>query len=55
MKATYTEAFIEQALVKVFSRGQRTIKEVAAELHINLHTLKNWMKRTSVPEGSPRI
>lgn len=51
MKATYTEAFIEQALVKVFSRGQRTIKEVAAELHINLHTLKNWMKRTSVPKN----
>jgi transposase len=51
MKATYSEAFIEQALVKVFSRGQRTIKEVAAELHINLHTLKNWMKRTSVPKN----
>jgi hypothetical protein len=51
MKSTYTEAFIEQALVKVFSRGQRTIKEVAAELHINLYTLKNWMKRTSVPKN----
>jgi len=51
MKTAYSEAFIEQALVKVFSRGQRTIKEVAAELHINLHTLKNWMKRTSVPKN----
>lgn len=51
MKQAYSEAFIEQALVKVFSRGQRTIQEVAAELHINLHTLKNWMKRISVPKN----
>ena len=50
MKATYSEAFIEQALVKVFSRGQRTIKEVAAELHVDFYTLKYWMKRTSVPK-----
>lgn len=54
MKTAYSEAFIEQALVKVFSRGQRTIKEVAAELHINLHTLKNWMKRISVPKSKVR-
>jgi len=54
MKTTYSDAFIEQALVKVFSRGQRTIDEVAADLHINLHTLKNWMKRTSVPKNKAR-
>ena len=29
MKQVYSEAFIEQALVKVFSRGSRTIKDVA--------------------------
>lgn len=25
MKTTYSEAFIEQALVKIFSRGSRTV------------------------------
>ena len=45
MKSTYTEAFVEQALVKIFSRGDRSIQSVADELHVNYHTLKNWMKR----------
>lgn len=52
MKATYSKAFIEQALVKLFSRGDRTVKSVAEELNINYHTLKNWMKRGSVSKGS---
>ena len=43
MKAKYPEAFIEQALVKVYSRGDRSIKSVAADLNVNLHTLKYWM------------
>lgn len=54
MKTAYSEAFIEQALVKVFSRGQRTIKEVAAELHVDFYTLKYWMKRTSLPKNKAR-
>ena len=54
MKAAYSEAFIEQALVKVFSRGQRTIQEVATELHIGFHTLKYWMKRSSVPKNKAK-
>jgi len=41
----YSEAFIEQALVKVYSRGERTVRSVADELNINCHTVKNWMKR----------
>jgi transposase-like protein len=45
MKSTYTEAFVEQALVKSFSRGDRTIQSVADDLSVNYHTLKNWMKR----------
>lgn len=43
-KATYSEGFKEQALSKVFSRGNRTVQAVADELNISLHTLKNWMK-----------
>jgi len=45
MGIRYSEAFIEQALFKVYSRGERTVKLVAVELNINHHTLKNWMKR----------
>jgi len=41
----YSEAFIEQALFKVYSRGKRTVKSVAEELNVNCHTVKNWMKR----------
>ncbi len=48
MKPTYSEAFIEQALVKIYSRGARTVRSVADELNINYHTLKNWTKRESV-------
>lgn len=48
MTTKYPEAFIEQALVKVFSRGDRTIKSVAEDLNVNHHTLKYWMKNKSV-------
>ena len=48
MKSSYSEAFIEQALVKVFSRGSRTVRSVAEDLNVNYHTVKNWMKRKSV-------
>ena len=42
MKNRYSEAFMEQALIKVYSRGDRTIKSVADELNINNYTIKNW-------------
>ncbi len=48
MKTAYSEAFIEQALVKVFSRGGRTVRSVAEDLNVNYHTVKNWMKRKVV-------
>ena len=47
MKSRYSEAFIEQALIKVYSRGDSTIQSVAEELNINCHTVKNRMKRQS--------
>ena len=52
MKSTYTEAFVEQALVKLLSRGDRTIRSVAEDLNVNHHTLKNWMKKVSVEKRS---
>ena len=53
MASRYTEAFIEQALIKVYSPGDRTIKSVAEELNVNCHTVKNWMKRQSAKVGKP--
>jgi transposase-like protein len=43
-RTNYTEAFRKQALEKVYTRGSRTVKAVAKELHMNPWTLKNWMK-----------
>lgn len=51
MKTKYTEAFIEQALAKLYSRGERTVQSVAVELNVNYHTLKYWMKGQSMVKG----
>jgi transposase-like protein len=48
MTAKHSEAFIEQALVKVFSRGDRSVKSVAEDLNVSYYTLKYWMKSKSV-------
>lgn len=48
MKSKYSEAFIEQALIKVYSRGDRTVRSVAEEMNVSFHTVKNWMKRKVV-------
>jgi hypothetical protein len=55
MKSTYGEGFIDQALVKVFSRGDRTVRSVAEDLNVNYHTLKNWMKRESVTKRDGKV
>jgi len=47
MKLSYSEAFVEQALVKIYLRGNRTIRSVADDLNVNYHTVKNWMKHKS--------
>jgi transposase-like protein len=54
-KATYSEGFKEQALSKVFSRGDRTVQAVAEELNISLHTLKNWMKKPLSESENKRV
>jgi transposase-like protein len=56
MKSNYSEEFIEQALVKLLSRGSRSVKSVAQELNVNYHTAKNWLKRGStVKAGLVRV
>lgn len=51
MKSKYSEAFIEQAVVKLLSRGGRSVREVALDLNVNYHTAKNWIKRGSLDKG----
>ena len=43
-KTYYSKAFRQQALEKVYNRGNRTIQSVAEDLNMNCWTLKNWMK-----------
>lgn len=45
---TYSTAFIEQALVKVYSRGDRSIISVANDLNIDYDRLRYWMKKQSM-------
>ena len=47
MKQKYSEEFVEQAVVKLLSRGKRTVREIALELNVNYHTAQNWMQRGS--------
>lgn len=48
MGQAYSQGFIEQALVKVFSRGDRSVQVVADEINVSYHTLRNWMARKTV-------
>lgn len=52
-KATYTKAFRQQALEKVYNRGDRTVQAIADDLNLNTWTLKNWMKLPKETVGSP--
>lgn len=52
-KKQYSDEFKDQALAKVYSRGNRTIQAIADELNLSIHTLKTWMKSTAVTD-TPR-
>src|SRR6202140_827101 len=51
MKAQYSLEFVEQARVKVYSRGNRSIRSVADELNVSYHTLKHWIKKKSLDKS----
>ncbi len=53
MKPKYSEAFIEQAVVKLLSRGERSVQAVATDLNINYHTAKYWIKRALLNKAAP--
>ena len=40
----YNEAFRQQALEKVYTRGSNSVRAVAEELNMSKGTLRNWMK-----------
>lgn len=48
MSKLYSDAFIEQALVKVYSRGKRSVQNVADDLNVNYYTVKNWVRRKNL-------
>jgi transposase-like protein len=48
MTTKHTEAFIERC--QGISRGDRSIVSVAADLNINHHTLRYWMKHRTVAQ-----
>ena len=50
MRKQYSDGFIEQALIKVYSRGDRTIESVAQEVNVGYQTLKHWVKRKSLDD-----
>jgi transposase-like protein len=53
MRKQYSDAFIEQALIKVYSREEgRTIRNVADDINVSYVTLKNWVKRKSLDDVS---
>lgn len=41
---TYSAAFREEAVRKTLRRGTRTVADMAGELNISVHTLKNWLR-----------
>lgn len=50
MKKQYSETFRQEAVKKVYSRGNLTVEEIAEQLNVNPWTLKNWLKRYSNEE-----
>ncbi|MEO8014403.1 MAG: hypothetical protein ABI642_09690 [Polaromonas sp.] len=45
MKTTHSEAFVEPAVIKLLSRGKRTMREVVLELIVNHYTTRNWTEK----------
>ena len=52
MKPKYSQAFIEQAVVKLLSRGDRSVQAVATDLNVNYHTAKYWIKRALLEQAA---
>lgn len=44
----YTPAFKEEAVRKMLTRGERTIADVAAELNVPYHSIRNWLRNPNM-------
>ncbi len=40
----YTQAFKEEVVRKMLTRGNRTIADMAAELNVPYHSVRNWLR-----------
>ena len=53
-KRRYSKDFREQALSKVYSRpDEQNIDDIATELHMNVGTLKGWMRKATKDQKGP--
>ena len=53
-KQTYSVEFREQALAKALQRGNRSVGAVAAELNMNVLTLKKWIRVSNAASRNPK-
>src|SRR5690606_12353486 len=44
----YSPAFREEVVRKVLMRGERTIGQMAAELNVPYHSVRNWLRKPQV-------
>lgn len=49
----YSPAFREQVIQRACQRGERTLDQVAADLSLNVATLKTWMKHARKASSVP--
>jgi len=55
MGKQYSDAFVEQALIKAYSRGDRSVRSIAEEVNVEYETLKKWMQRKSVDKAKAMV
>ena len=53
IKQTYSVEFREQALAKALQRGNRSVGTVAAELNMNVLTLRKWIRVSNAENRNP--
>jgi len=51
----YSNAFKEAAVLKTRQRGNRTIADMATELNVPYHSLKNWLRTLKMTSELPRV
>lgn len=50
---TYSAAFKEETIRKTLQHGTRTVADMAQELNMSVHTLKNWIRDSKVAHLRP--